>query len=128
MALKLKFKSKDEVPAEQQGLYVEREASGCSTWMAGRWRRRNTMSSVPSMLLSARSWRSRRSGLRASNGRGAKLAEEKRRLEEEQQLKAGEVEKVYENRFKTARPIGKSSCPLDGRVECRDGATYPHPD
>jgi len=25
MALKLKFKSKDEVPAEQQALYVERE-------------------------------------------------------------------------------------------------------
>ena len=32
-----------------------------------------------------------------------KLAEEKRRLEEEQQLKAGEVEKVLENRLKTAQ-------------------------
>ena len=38
-----------------------------------------------------------------------KLAEEKQRLEEEQQLKAGEVEKVVENRLKAVRgPSGRS--------------------
>src|SRR5512139_345989 len=101
MALKLKFKSKDEVPAEQQALYVEREGEWVLDVDGGAVEKakHDEFRSVNVALRKELEEQKRRfEGIDPDEVR--KLAEEKRRLEEEQQLKAGEVEKVYENRFK----------------------------
>ncbi|HSA12569.1 MAG TPA: hypothetical protein P5205_19590 [Candidatus Paceibacterota bacterium] len=104
MALKLKFKSKDEVPAEQQALYVEREGE----WMLDvdggaveKAKHDEFRTANVALKKEIEETRKRFEGIDPEEVR--KLAEEKRRLEEEQQLKAGEVEKVYENRLKTVR-------------------------
>jgi hypothetical protein len=104
MALKLKFKSKDEVPAEQQALYVEREGEwvldvdGGAVEKAKHDEFRTTNNALKKELEETRK---RFEGIDPDEVR--KLAEEKRQLEETQQLKLGEVEKVLENRLKTAR-------------------------
>src|SRR3974390_2622258 len=103
MALKYKFKSKDEIPAEQQALYVERD---------GAW-----MLDVEGAVEKAKLDEFRANNIALSNQLAEhkkrfdgidpdevrKLAEEKQRLEEAQQLKGGEVEKVVEGRLKTAK-------------------------
>ena len=103
MALKYKFKSRDEIPAEQQALYVERDGA----WMLDvdgavdkskldEFRSNNI---VLSNQLAEQ--KKRFEGIDPDEVR--RLAGEKRRLEEEQQLKAGETEKVVEARVKAAR-------------------------
>ena len=103
MALKFKFKSKDEIPAEQQALYVERD---------GAW-----MLDVDGVVDKSKLDEFRANNITLSNQLAEqkkrfegidpdevrKLAEEKQRLEEAQQLKSGEVDKVVENRLKTAK-------------------------
>lgn len=104
MALKLKFKSKDEIPADQQALYVERDGEWTLDVDGGAVERakhdefRNANIALKKEL---EEQKKRFEGIEPEEVR--KLAEEKRQLEETQQIKAGEVEKVYENRLKTAR-------------------------
>jgi hypothetical protein len=104
MALKLKFKSKDEIPADQQALYVERDGEWTLDVDGGAVERakhdefRNANIALKKEL---EEQKRRFEGIEPEEVR--KLAEEKRQLEETQQIKAGEVEKVYENRLKTAR-------------------------
>lgn len=103
MPLKYKFKTKDEIPAEQQTLYVERDGA----WLldvegAVEKAKLDEFRSTNVALLKERDeLKQRFEGIDPVEVR--KLAEEKRRLEEAQQLKAGEVEKVVETRVKAAR-------------------------
>jgi len=104
MALKLKFKSKDEIPAEQQALYVEREGEWVLDVDGGAVEKvkHDEFRSVNVALRKELEEQKKRfEGIDPEEVR--KLAEEKRQLEETQQLKLGEVEKVLENRLKTAR-------------------------
>ena len=103
MGLKFKVKSKEEIPAEYAGLYVERNGE----WVADlegavdksiNDEFRETNNGLKKQL---EELNKRFEGIDPEEVR--KLGEEKRKLEEAQQLKAGEVEKVYENRLKTAR-------------------------
>lgn len=103
MALKFKIKSKDEIPADQQALYVERE---------GAW-----VLDVDGVVDKAKLEEFRANNITLSNqlaeqkkrfegidpDQVRKLAEEKQRLEETQQIKSGEVDKVVESRLKNAR-------------------------
>ena len=103
MALKYKFKTREEIPTELQPFYVERE---------GAW-----LLDAEGVVDKARldEFRSSNVTLRKERDELAKrfegidpdvvhqLAEEKRRLEEAAQLKAGEVDKVIEARLKAAR-------------------------
>jgi hypothetical protein len=103
MALKFKFKTKDEIPAESQSLYVERD---------GGW-----MLDVDGVVDKAKLDEFRANNVALSNQLAEqkkrfegidpdevrKLAEDKRKLEEAQQLKGGEVDKVVEGRLKTAK-------------------------
>jgi hypothetical protein len=104
MALKYRFKSKDEVPAEQQALYVERDGE----WMLDvdggvveRAKHDEFRSANIALKKELEDQKKRFEGIDPDEVH--KLADEKRQLEEMQQIKAGEVEKVYENRLKTAR-------------------------
>jgi hypothetical protein len=104
MALKFRFKSKDEIPAEQQALYVERD---------GAW-----MLDVEGAVDKAKLDEFRTNNITLTN----QLAEQKKRfegidpeevrklMEEKQRLellaqghKPEEVEKIVENRLKTAK-------------------------
>src|SRR5262245_5138623 len=103
MALKFKFKTKEEIPAESQSLYVERD---------GGW-----LLDVDGAVDKAKLDEFRTNNIALTNQLAEqkkrfegidpdevkKLAEEKRKLEESQQLKGGEIEKVVEGRLKTAK-------------------------
>ena len=100
MALKYKYSKREEIPSEQAGLYVEREgafyldAEGATDKVkADEMRNHNIELRKQLEQLNARF-----EGIDPEEVR--KLAAEKQRLEEERQLKAGEVDKVVENRVK----------------------------
>ena len=104
MALKLKFKTKEEVPGEVQALYVERDGEWVLDVDGGaveRARLDEFRTSNSALKKELEETRKRYEGIDPEEVR--KLAEEKRQLEETQQLKVGEVEKVLENRLKTAK-------------------------
>ena len=103
MALKLRYNSKEEVPAESLALYAEREGG----WVLDvdgvadkakldEFRNNNT-----ALLKQVEELKKRFEGIDPDEVR--KLAEQKARLEEERQLKAGELDKVVENRIKGLR-------------------------
>jgi hypothetical protein len=103
MALKYKFKAKDEIPAEQQALYVERDGAwtldvdgAVDKSKLDEFRSNNI--ALSNQLAEQKK---RFEGIDPEQVR--KLAEEKQRLEEAQQIKTGEVDKVVENRLKTAK-------------------------
>ena len=103
MALKFKFKSKDEVPAEHLPLYTERDGAwhldvegAVEKAKLDEFRNHNIALTKERDDLKARF-----DGINPDEVRA--LADEKRKLEEAAQLKAGEVEKVIEARTKAAR-------------------------
>lgn len=100
MALKYKFAKREEIPAEQAGFYVERDgafyldAEGATDKVkADEMRNHNIELRKQLEELNARF-----DGIDPDEHR--RLADEKRKLEESQQLKAGELDKVVENRVK----------------------------
>src|SRR5512137_221947 len=103
MALKFKCKSKDEVPAEQAALYVEHDGE----WVLDvdgvveKAKHDEFRTANVALRKELEEQKKRFEGIDPDEVR--KLAEEKLKLEETQQLKLGEVEKVLENRLKTAR-------------------------
>jgi len=103
MALKFKFKSKDEIPAEQQALYVERDGAWCLDVDGAADKSKLDEFRANNIALSNQlaEQKKRFKGIDPDQVRN--LAEEKQRLEEAQQLKGGEVDKVVENRLKTAK-------------------------
>jgi hypothetical protein len=103
MALKFKFKTRDEIPAEQAALYVERDGA----WLldvdgAVEKSKLDEFRTTNVALIKERDELKKRfEGIDPEEVR--RLSEEKQKLEEAQQVKAGEVEKVVENRLKTAK-------------------------
>jgi len=103
MSMKFRFKSKEEVPAEQQALYVERDGE----WVldvdgvVDKSKHDEFRAANVALRKELEDQKKRFECIEPDEVR--KLAEEKLKLEETQQLKLGEVEKVLENRLKTAR-------------------------
>jgi len=103
MALKFKFKTKDEIPAEHLALYAEREGA----WLldvdgaVDKSKLDEFRTTNVTLLKERDDLKKRFEGIDPDEVR--KLADEKRRLEETQQLKAGEVEKVVEARVKALK-------------------------
>jgi len=99
MALKYKYTTKQEIPAEQQSLYVERD---------GAW-----LLDADGVVSQSKLDEFRQNNITLTNQLKRfegidpdavhQLADDKRKLEESQQLKAGEVDKVIEARLKAAR-------------------------
>ena len=100
MALKFRYKSKEEIPAELLALYAEREGA----WqldvdgVADKAKLDEFRGNNVALLKQVEELKKRFEGIDPEEVR--KLAEEKQRLEEERQLKAGEVDKVVESRIK----------------------------
>jgi hypothetical protein len=103
MALKLKYESKAEIPAELQSLYAEREGGwelDCDG-VADKAKLDEFRNNNTALLKQVQELKQRFEGIDPDEVR--KLAEQKQRLEEERQLKAGEVDKVIESRVKGLR-------------------------
>ena len=103
MALKFKYNSKDEIPAELVPLYAEREGA----WLldvdgvADKTKLDEFRSNNVALLKQVEDLKKRFEGIDPDEVR--KVAEQKQRLEEERQLKAGELDKVIESRIKVLR-------------------------
>ena len=103
MALKHKYASLKEIPAEDVRLYVEREGAwvldadgGADKSKLDEFRTNNI-----ALLKELNEHKQKFEGIDPEQVR--KLAEEKQRLEDEQRVKAGEFDKVLDGRLKTAR-------------------------
>lgn len=100
MALKFKFKTKDEVPTDLSGHYVERDGAwvlnvdGAADKSKLDEFRNNNVSLQKQLDEQTKKFE----GIDPEEVR--KLAAEKQKLEDEKQLKAGEFEKVLENRLR----------------------------
>jgi hypothetical protein len=100
MALKFKHQTKAEIPAELQSLYVERDGA----WLLDvdgaveKSKLEEFRATNVAVMKERDELKARFEGIDPDEVR--KLADEKRKLEEAQQLKAGEVEKVLESRVK----------------------------
>ena len=103
MPLKFKFKTREEIPAELQPLYVERD--GAWTLDADGVVEKSKLEEFRATNITVMKERDDLAKRFAGIDPDAvhQLTEDKRKLEEEQQLKAGEVDKVIEARLKTAR-------------------------
>jgi len=103
MALKFKYQAKDEVPAEVLNHYVEREGAWVldAEGATDKSKADEVMGKNGALLKQIEELNKRFEGIDPEEVR--KLAEEKQRLEEERQLKAGELDKVVENRVKGLR-------------------------
>jgi hypothetical protein len=110
MPLKCKFKTKDEIPAEHLPLYAERDGA----WVldvdgAVEKTKLDEFRNTNVALLKERDdLKKRYEGIDPDAVKA--LADEKRQLEEAQQLKAGEVEKVVENRIKGVKADPRARC------------------
>ena len=99
MALKYKYKTKDEIPAELQSLYVERDGAWILDTEGVVEKSKHEEFRTNNIALTNQL--KRFEGIDPDQVR--ELAAEKQRLLEERQLKAGEADKVIEARLKTAR-------------------------
>jgi hypothetical protein len=100
MALKFKHQTKAEIPAELQSLYVERDGAWCLDvdGAVEKSKLEEFRATNVAVMKERDELKQRFEGIDPDEVR--KLADEKRKLEEAQQLKAGEVEKVLESRVK----------------------------
>ena len=103
MALKYKLKSKDEIPAEQQGLYVERDGAWVLDVDGAADKSKLDEFRANNITLSNQLAEQKRRFEGIDPDEVRRMADEKQRLEEAQQLKAGDTEKVVEARVKAAR-------------------------
>lgn len=103
MALKFKVKSKDEVAAELQSLYVERDGAWVLDTDGGVERAKldEFRATNVGLMKQLEELKARYEGIDPASVKS--LLAEKAKLEEAQQLKAGEVERVVENRLKAAK-------------------------
>jgi hypothetical protein len=103
MPLKFKVNTKEEVPAEHSSLYTENDGA----WVLDvegaveKAKLDEFRSNNVALMKERDELKQRFEGIDPEDVR--KLAEEKRRLEEAQQLKAGETEKVVEGRVKAIK-------------------------
>jgi hypothetical protein len=103
MPLKYKYPSKDQVPAEQAALYVERDGAWIldADGVVEKSKLDEFRTTNVTLLKERDDLKKRFEGIDPDEFR--QLADDKRKLEEAQQVKAGEVDKVIEARLKTAR-------------------------
>jgi len=99
MPLKFKYATKQEIPAEHQSFYVERDGSW--TLDADGVVSQTKLDEFRQNNITLTNQLKKFEGIDPDAVR--QLAEDKRKLEEAQQLKAGEVDKVIEARLKAAR-------------------------
>jgi hypothetical protein len=99
MPFKFKYATKQEIPAEHQPFYVERDGA----WLldADGVVSQSKLDEFRQNNITLTNQLKRFEGIDPDAVR--QLADDKRKLEEAQQLKAGEVDKVIEARLKTAR-------------------------
>ena len=125
MPLKFKFKTKDEIPADHLPLYAEREGGwildvegAVDKSKLDEFRHTNV-----SLLKERDELKKRYEGIDPEEVR--QLTEEKRRLEETAQLKAGEVEKVLEAQVKSLKgTVGTIA--MTGNYRYEPAAVRPH--
>ncbi|MEI7732916.1 MAG: hypothetical protein WCO56_25315 [Verrucomicrobiota bacterium] len=100
MALKYKYKSREEIPAEHAGFYTERDGAWHldAEGVVEKTKLDEIRASNLALAKERDELRQRFEGIDPDEVR--KLATEKQKLEEAAQLKAGEVDKVVENRIK----------------------------
>ena len=122
MPLKYKFKSKDEIPAEHLPHYAERDGA----WVLDvdgaveKSKLDEFRNSNVSLIKERDDLKKRYEGIDPDAVKA--LADEKRQLEEAQQLKAGEVEKVVENRIKGVKAdLEKQIATLSGERDALTG-------
>src|SRR5947209_12634589 len=98
MSLKYKLKSKDEVPAEHQSLYVERDGAFVldAEGVADKSKLDEFRTNNLALLKQVEDLKSKFAGIDPEQAR--QLEQTKRELEEKAALKAGEVDKVVANR------------------------------
>jgi len=103
MALKFKFKTKDEIPAELAGHYVERDGGWVldADGAAEKSKLDEFRNSNVALMKERDDLKKRFEGIDPEAVR--KLAEEKQRLEDDQRVKAGEFDKVLDGRLKAAK-------------------------
>lgn len=103
MALKFKLKSKDEIPAGLEAHYVERDGGWVldADGAADKAKLDEFRSTNVALLKERDELKTRFEGIDPDEVR--KLADEKKALEEQQRLKAGEFDKVLEARLKSAK-------------------------
>ncbi|MDB6056453.1 MAG: hypothetical protein JWO95_297 [Verrucomicrobiales bacterium] len=103
MSLKFKLTSKNEIPADLASHYIERDGAWFldAEGAADKAKLDEFRNSNAALLKQLDEHQKRFEGIDPAEVR--KLAEEKRKLEEQQLLKAGEVEKVLETRVKAAK-------------------------
>lgn len=103
MALKFKLKSKEEIPAGLEAHYVERDGGWVldADGAADRAKLDEFRSTNVALMKERDDLKQRFEGIDPEEVR--KLGAEKKRLEDEQRLKAGEFDKVLEARLKTAK-------------------------
>lgn len=97
MALKNKYAKAEEIPAELKPFYVERDGA----WLLDSERNEELRQTNITVMKERDALLKRFEGIDPDAVR--QLAEDKRKLEETAQLKAGEVDKVIEARLKNAR-------------------------
>ena len=103
MALKFKFKAKEEIPSEHLPFYAERDGA----WILDvdgaveKTKLDEFRNSNVTLLKERDDLKKRFEGIDPDEVRT--LADEKRKLEEAAQLKAGEVEKVFEGCLKSVK-------------------------
>src|SRR5688572_29973457 len=103
MPLKYRIKAKDEIPAEHLPLYAERDGAGVlDVEGAVEKSKLDEFRNTNVALMKERDdLKARYDGIDPDEVR--KVADDKRRLEEAQQIKAGEAEKVIEARLKALK-------------------------
>jgi hypothetical protein len=118
MSLKFKVNSKDEVPAEVQPLYLERDGAlfldvegAVDKSKLDEFRANNV-----ALMKQLEDFKTRYEGIDPASVKN--LIAEKAKLEEAQQLKAGEIDKVVENRVRTFK--GDSEKQLSALTAERD--------
>jgi hypothetical protein len=103
MALKFKYPSKEQIPAEQAGFYVERDGAWVldAEGVADKTKLDEFRNTNVTLMKERDDLKTRFEGIDPDEVR--KLAQEKKALEEQHRLKAGEFDKVLEARLKTAK-------------------------
>jgi hypothetical protein len=103
MALKFKYTAKDQIPVDQAALYVERDGAFVldADGVVEKTKLDEFRATNITLAKERDELKQRFEGIDPDEVR--KLTEEKRKLEEAQQLKAGEADKVIEARLKAAR-------------------------
>jgi hypothetical protein len=103
MALKFKFKTREEIPTEHAALYVERDGAFVldADGVVEKSKLDEFRNTNVTLMRERDELKQRYEGIDPDEVR--KLADEKRKLEEERQVKAGEVDKVIDTRLKAAR-------------------------